>query len=143
MLKTVFRGDENYLGAANLISFAIQPNSDPNVFSITSNSTITALNFDAVSKLLSFNVLGTNGTSGYTYVFIPKALLNGTSTLDVRLDGNTIDYTMQSQNDGWLLYFSYHHSMHRATIGLGSSVSSIPWTSGIQFDVGGLILICG
>ena len=141
MLKTVFRGDENYLGAINIISFAIQPNSDKNVFSITSNSTITALNFDAVSKQLSFNVSGTNGTSGYTYVFIPKALLNDTSTLDVRLDGNPIDYTTQSQNDGWLLYFSYHHSMHTATISLDSSVSSVAMTSGIQFNVGDFILI--
>ena len=141
MLKAAFRGDENYLVASNTISFAIQPSIEQNVFSITSNSTITALTFDPVIKQLSFNVSGANGTSGYTYVFIPKALLNDTAALNVRLDGNPIDYTTQSQNDGWLLYFSYHHSMHRATIGLGSSVSSIAGTSGFQFNVGDLILI--
>jgi hypothetical protein len=59
----------------------------------------------------------------------------------VRLDSNPVDYTTQSQNDGWLLYFSYHHSVHTATISLDSSVSSIGETSGFQFNVGDLILI--
>jgi hypothetical protein len=141
MLKTVYRGDENYLGASNTISFAIQPSSGQNIFSITSNSTITALTFNSTNKQLRFNVSGVSGTTGYTYVFIPKALLNDSENLNVQLDCNQIDYTTQSQNDGWLLYFSYHHSMHVATINLGSSASSAAAKSGVQFNTEDLILI--
>jgi hypothetical protein len=139
-LKAVYKGDENYLGASCIISFAIQPSADQNVFSITSNSTITGLSFNSDSKQLSFNVTGDPGTWGYTYVFIPKSLLNDTSELNVQLDGNQINYTTQIQNDGWLLYFTYHHSTHVVTISLDSNVSAVPGKSAIQFNASNLVL---
>jgi hypothetical protein len=139
MLKTVYRGDENYLGANSIISFAIQPNADQNVFTVTSNSTITALTFDPDSKQLSFNVSGESGTKGYAYVFIPKALLNDANGLNVQLDGNQIDYTTQYQNDGWLIYLAYHHSIHLVTINLDSAITSVAQKSSAQFNVGDLV----
>jgi hypothetical protein len=121
LLKAVYKGDENYLGTTNVISFAIEPSIDQNVFSITSNSTITALSFDTATKQLSFNVTGDSGTKGYVYIYIPKSLAIDAADLTVTLDGNQTSYTAQSQNDGWLLYITYHHSSHTIMIGLNTS----------------------
>jgi hypothetical protein len=104
-----------------VISFAIEPSIDQNVFSITSNSTITALSFDTATKQLSFNVTGDSGTKGYVYIYIPKSLAIDAADLTVTLDGNQTSYTAQSQNDGWLLYITYHHSSHTIMIGLNTS----------------------
>ena len=129
ILKAVYTGDENYLGTSNVINFAIQPDTQQSVFSVTSNSTVTGLFFDSANNELSFNVSGPSGTRGYVDVCIPKSLLNDTLSLKVYLDGNQIDYTTQSQNDNWLLYFSYHHSSHTVMINLGSSAA----VKGIDF----------
>ncbi|MCW4029441.1 MAG: LamG domain-containing protein [Candidatus Bathyarchaeota archaeon] len=117
-IKAIYKGDENNLGAVNTINIAIQPSADQNVFSISSNSTITALSFNPESKQLKFNVTGDGGTSGYTYVFIPNALLTPGNELTVQLDNSPINYTVNQQDNGWLLFFAYHHSSHVVTISL-------------------------
>lgn len=124
MLKAVFEADENYLGTSNIINFSIVPCIDQNVFSITSNSTLPELSFNSDNKELSFSVSGDNGTTGYVNVYIPKSLINDISSLKVYLDNNQIQYTSQSQGDGWLLYFTYHHSTHSVTINLSSQRST-------------------
>ncbi len=141
LLKSIFKGDENYLGSSSIISFSIEPSTDQNVFTITSNSTITALSFNPANKQLSFNVSGDPGTKGYLYVFIPKSLMNDSGGLNVQLDGNQTDFTVQSQNDGWLLYLTYHHSTHIVTVSLDSSVRSASEKSSIQFNVGDYIFV--
>jgi hypothetical protein len=120
LLKTAFKGNENYLGANDTISFAIQPVTEQSVFSLTSNSSITELTFNSPSKELSFSVSGDSGTTGYVNVYIPKSLLNDTSDLKVSLDGNQMEYTSQSQGDCWLLYFTYHHSTHSIVVSFDS-----------------------
>jgi hypothetical protein len=121
LLKAVYKGDENYLGTNNQVSFAIEPALEQSVFSLTSNSTITALTFDSASKELSFSVSGPAGTAGYVNVCIPKSMVNDSSGLKVYLDGNQLEYKAQSQGENWLLYFTYHHSTHSVMISLGSS----------------------
>ena len=116
LLKTAFAGDENYLGANDTISFAIQPVAEQSVFSLTSNSTITELTFSSANKELSFSVSGESGTTGYVNVYIPKSMLNDTDGLKVSMDGSQIEFTSQSQGDYWLLYFTYHHSTHSVAV---------------------------
>jgi hypothetical protein len=140
-LKTVYRGDENFLGTSNIISFSIQSSTNQNVFSITSNSTITGLSFNPNSRQLAFNVSGDSGTRGYAYVFTPKSLLRDTVDINVQLDGNQINYTVQSQNDGSLLYLEYHHSTHIVKVNLGSAVSIVTGKSASQFDVSNFIFM--
>lgn len=136
-LKAVYRGSENYLGTSNTINFAIEPFANQNVFSVTSNSTVTGLFFDSANDELRLNVTGTSGTVGYVNVYIPKSILSDVSSLKVSLDGNQIQYTNQSQNDCWLISFTYHHSSHAVTISLGSSTLN-PSTTTSQTDVFGL-----
>jgi hypothetical protein len=121
LLKAVYQGDENYVGTTDIINFAMEACTAQSVFSITSNSTLSELYFDSASNELSFNVSGPPGTKGYIYAYIPKSLINDTTGLKVYLDNSQIEYTVQSQSDGWLLYFTYHHSTHTVMISLGSS----------------------
>ncbi len=121
MLKVVYQGDEDYLGVTKVMNFSIVPCTEQSVFSVTSNSSLSAFSFDSTSKELSFGVIGNNGTAGYVNVYIPKSLMNDVSGLKVYLDNNPITYTAQPQGDGWLLYFTYHHSSHSVKITFSSS----------------------
>jgi hypothetical protein len=85
-------------------------------FSVVSNSTVTGLAFNSTSEVLSFTVSGPSGTHGFTNVTIAKTLIVNTSTLEVYLDGNKINYTMASTNYYWLIHFTYHHSTHKIVI---------------------------
>ncbi|MCW4024465.1 MAG: hypothetical protein NWF01_05450 [Candidatus Bathyarchaeota archaeon] len=120
MLKAVYRGDETHLGETNVVSFVVEPFSSQSAFSVTSNSTVTAFSFDSTQKTLSFNVTGESGSTGFVDVSIPKSLMNDTSGLTLTLDGNQIDYTVESLSENWLLSFTYHHSSHQVMINLDS-----------------------
>jgi len=130
LLKTIYRGNENYLGASKIINFAMESSVEQTVFSVNSNSTLSGLSFNSDSKELSFSISGESGTTGYVDVCIPKSLISDISGLRVYLDNNQVVYTADSQSDSWLLYFSYHHSAHFVMISLGSSspssTSSVP-----------------
>jgi hypothetical protein len=81
-------------------------------FSIVSNSTVTQVAFNSTSEVLQFTVSGPSGTTGFTNVTISKTLISNTSTLEVYLDGNPINYTVYDLTSSWLIYFTYHHSTH-------------------------------
>jgi len=92
-----------------------------NVFSVTSNSTVSSLVFESESRELRFAVSGDAGTTGYADVYIAKSLVQDASSIEVYLDEKKIDYTITSTDDAWLLLFTYSHSSHSVTINLGSS----------------------
>jgi len=121
MIKAVYQGDENYLETSNIVNFALESGVEQSIFSVTSNSTISELSFDSSNKELSFNVSGPSGTRGYVNVYVPKSLINDIAGLAVYLDNSQINCTVQSQNAGWNLFFTYHHSSHKVMITLGSS----------------------
>jgi hypothetical protein len=120
LLKATYPGTDNYLGVSTTTNFAIQPWTDLNVFSITSNSTLTALAFNSTSNELNFKVSGESGSTGYVDVYVPRSVLNDTSNLKVYLDGNQIEYNTQMQDDCWFLSFTYHHSTHAIILDLGA-----------------------
>jgi len=120
-LKAVYEGNENYSAANAVVNFVVEPFQEQNVFSLNSNSTLKEFAFNSSSRELSFSVSGESGTTGYVNVNIPKSLVNEVSTLKVYLDGNQTEYSYQAQDEGWLLYFTYHHSTHLVAINLGSS----------------------
>ena len=120
LIKAVYEGDENYLGAVNVINFAMEPCAEQSVFSVTSNSTISELSFNSAKKEMSFSVSGDEGTTGYVDVYIPKSLISDIEGLKVYLDSSQIEYAAESQSDCWLLYFTYHHSMHSVVVSMGS-----------------------
>jgi hypothetical protein len=131
-INASWTGDDVFPGASVLIDLAVTPFAERYVFTVSSNSTVSALAFNSTSRQLSFIVSGPSGTTGYVKVIIAKELIANASDIKVYLDGNQIEYTITSLDDSWLLYFTYTHSDHAVTIGLGlkpaSGYQQYPWT---------------
>jgi hypothetical protein len=91
---------------------------DQDIFSVESNSTVSALAFNSTSSELSFVVSGPNGTEGYVKATIAKSLVSNAENIKVYLDGNQLDYEVTSNADSWHLSFTYRHSTHQVSINL-------------------------
>jgi len=125
LLKAEWAGDDDYAETSTVINFAVSPSGEENVFSVTSNSTISALAFNSTSGELYFAVSGPSGTTGYCNVYIPKALISDTSSLKVLLDGNPIEYTAESAGDSWFVSFIYSHSSHQVAVKMNTVPSAM------------------
>jgi hypothetical protein len=93
------------------------------VFSVVSNSTISALTFDSTKLELSFTVTGPSGTTGFAQVTIAKTLAANIANLKVYLDGKPIEYSTTSTDDSWVISFTYTHSTHQVTVTLNPNVT--------------------
>jgi len=91
---------------------AVSPPFENQVFSVVSNSTISALTFNSTANVLSFLAIDPDGTTGYAKVFISKQLLTNISSLIVYVDGKQTDYTYGSTNNSWTIAIMYKHSTH-------------------------------
>jgi hypothetical protein len=121
LINATYAGSASYPEASTVVSLVVAPYSYENaqdVFSVTSNSTVSDLVFNSTSGQLSFTVSGPSGTTGYADVCISKFLVNDTSNIKAYIDGKAISYTATSTADSWILHFTYHHSTHEITIDL-------------------------
>ena len=101
LVKATYPGNEVYSDLSLTVNFVVTPFEQQNVFSVTSNSTITALYFNSTSNQLSFSTSGTSGTTGYVDAYIPKSLISDASKLQVNLDGQPLAYSVVDQGDAW------------------------------------------
>lgn len=124
LLRATYLGDAVYSQTSSIVNFVIMPFADKNVFSVTSNSTVTALSFDSTTQMLSFRVNGTSNTAGYVSIYIPKSLVTDASTLKVYFDGESLTYTAIPQQDAVLVTFTYHHSIHEVTVHMNQQNSA-------------------
>jgi hypothetical protein len=125
-IKATWPGDSDYSNASAVYNFAVAPFDiqGQNVFSVTSNSTLTSLTFNSATDELSFGVSGPPGTTGFTEVCIPQSLIPDISKLNVMIDGASINYNSVSEGNVWLITFTYHHSSHTIVMDLGSAPAS-------------------
>jgi hypothetical protein len=89
-------------------------------FSITSNSTVSDIVFNSTSRVLSFTVSGSSGTTGFTNATIAKTLISDINSLEVYVDGNQTTFNINDLTYSWLIHFAYQHSTHKVAIVLGS-----------------------
>ncbi|MCW4030559.1 MAG: hypothetical protein NWE92_13050 [Candidatus Bathyarchaeota archaeon] len=92
------------------------PSPTDNKFLIESNSTISALSFNATTPEISFTVNGTSGTTGYINATISKSLMPNGENIKIYLDGNPYNYSITSNDDWWFITFTYQHSTHQVKI---------------------------
>jgi streptogramin lyase len=94
---------------------AVNPNST--YVQVSSNSTISALEFDSSRRLLNFTATGPPGTIGQTEVVIAASLIDGTPLVFV---DNTprlvLSLTVSSNSTHYTIIFTYPHSTHTITI---------------------------
>jgi hypothetical protein len=126
VVKGTWYGDDAYAPTNSKVNFAVLPaqNQNQNVFSVTSNSTISNLSFDSSHSSLGFTVSGTTGTSGFVQVNIPKSLLSVVSNLNVTLDGQNTVFISIDQGDSWLITIEYNHSTHSVLMVLDAPVAT-------------------
>jgi hypothetical protein len=124
LLKAEYLGDDNYSETSIIVNFVVSPFDEQNVFSVTSNSTISTLAFNATSGELYFTVSGQADTRGYINVYVPEALISDAANLEVFLDGNTISFNVELLADSWFISFSYPHSTHEVAMKMNSASST-------------------
>src|SRR3990170_5962060 len=90
---------------------------------IVSNSTISAFNFYATQKLISFSVNGSSGTVGFCKITIDIALLAG--PYSVLVDGAPVSPSIMSNGTHSSLYFTYAHSNPSVTLKPRADDSSV------------------
>jgi hypothetical protein len=140
LIRAIFTGNDAYPPASTTVTFVLAPSEEQSIFSVTSNSTISAFLFDSVNKQLSFTVSGPSGTTGYVDISIPKSMISDISNLQVKLDNNQIAYTAQSQPNSWLVSFHYHHSTHTITIDFNSTTNSTPTSQYAIYAVAAVVV---
>jgi hypothetical protein len=109
--------------ASTTVNLILEPYSEQNVFTMTSNSTITQFAFNSTGNELYFVASGPSGTTGYVNIYVPKSLIGDISNLKAYIDGKSITYNSESQTDSWLISFAYSHSEHKITLELGAAAS--------------------
>lgn len=97
-------------------------------FCIESNSSVSAFSFDSALREIHFTVNGESGTTGYTNITIAKSFMP-TSNINVYLDENQISYDLASNENSWIVTFTYNHSMHHVTITESATIQGAPESS--------------
>jgi hypothetical protein len=115
LLKASYSGTV-YAPTSSVVSFVLLPATDQNVFSVTSNSTISGFAFNSTSSELSFTASGPSGTRGYAQVSIAKSMVSSADGLAVLIDGNPVKYTSEGNGDFLTLTFEYFHSTHQVVV---------------------------
>jgi nitroreductase/subtilisin-like proprotein convertase family protein len=82
--------------------------------SVSTNSTVTNFAFDQPAKTESFEIAGTNGTTGFCNVTIPIELLNGDFSLWI--DDSPVSFTITHNSTHSSLHFNYTHTVHKVRI---------------------------
>jgi 5-hydroxyisourate hydrolase-like protein (transthyretin family) len=125
MLKADCTANSDYNQATSIVNFAIESVSNDDkaetVFTMTSNSTISQLDFKSETSELSFVASGESGSKGYVKVNIPKTLINDVSNLKVFLDGNELSFSSAQETDSWTITLTYSHSNHKIVMALSSN----------------------
>ena len=127
VINATYAGDSTYPGASTVVNLVVTPypvKNTQNVFSVASNSTVSDLAFNSTSGQLSLTVSGPSGTTGYADLYISKSLVKDISNVNAFIDGTTINYTVSSTADSWILHLTYHHSTHEIVIHLNNATTS-------------------
>jgi PKD repeat protein len=126
IIKAEWAGNSTYSGASSNTTLGCVPYKNQYVFSVESNSTVSALAFNSTDQMLSFTVSGPSGTRGYTKVTIAKSLVANATNIRVYMDGNQTQYSITSTDDSWLLTFNYKHSTHKVAVDLNAPIPEFP-----------------
>lgn len=142
LIQAEYEGNGTYLEATATASLAVVSLADEDVFSVTSNSTVSSLVFDSEKQELSFTVAGPSGTMGYVDVYVVKNTVEDADVVKVYIDDSEVEYTASSVQDSWLIHLIYQHSSHSVLLGLGSQ-SSIGLGAAIELAVLAIVAFAG
>ncbi len=81
---------------------------------IKTNSSVLEGEFDKVEQKLKIKVSGPEGTSGVTELDVPKTLCE-LDDIEIKLDGELINYTITENDTYYFIHIEYNHSAHELT----------------------------
>jgi hypothetical protein len=119
-VKATWEGNSSY-AQSNVSADLIVKGFGNLITDFDSNSTITGLNFNSSTNILSFSAEGPDGTSGYVNITLQKEQGFNPENINVLLDGRKLNYTVDSTNQFWLLHFNYNHSAHSIIVEFNST----------------------
>jgi len=129
LVKASWKGEYPLSSAEQTRSLSVTLYNEQYVFSVVSNSTVSALSFNSANQELSFTVSGEPDTTGFVEVMIAKTLVPNIANLKVYLDKTNLNYNAASENDSWILSFTYRHSTHDVTVAFADSHGLTPTQS--------------
>ncbi len=111
------------------------------VFSAVSNSTVSALAFNATNRTLSFQLIGEHGKAGYVEVTLSKQLVADISKVNVYLNGTAITSSYTSVDGSCRVQFSVvFGSSYAVTVSLGPPPSERSMPSSSAFPMSTVVL---
>jgi PKD repeat protein len=114
-VKTTWMGNSTYPETSVSVNLGVKSFGDF-ITEFSSNSTITGLNFNASTRILSFSAEGFSGTNGYVTLTLEKEPQFDPEGISVFLDGKPIEYAIASTSQSWVLDISYSHSVHNMVV---------------------------
>jgi hypothetical protein len=118
MIKAVYAGNYTHVESNGNVTVCMLPYETQYIFSVESNSTISAMSYDNNNKTLSFMTTGKEGTFGYVKVTADKSLVTDIALLKVHVDDVEYNYTATEADQSWVVTFTYSHSVHLVKIEL-------------------------
>ena len=122
-VKATWAGNSTYPESSISVDFRVKGFGNL-ITEFSSNSTISGLNFNATTRVLSFSAEGPSGTKGYVSVTLEKDPSLDPQDINVLFDGHPIEYDIDSTNQSWLLHFTYTHSVHNIVVNFNADESS-------------------
>ncbi len=104
-------------------TLSVTPFNNQYVFSVSSNSTVSALTFNSTKNELAFTLSGETGTTGFLDVAVAKNLIADIVKLKVYMDGASVNYVATSTAESWILHLTYSHSTHNVIVNLGTTTT--------------------
>jgi plastocyanin len=110
-VKAAWMGNSTYPQTSVSVNLGVKSFGDF-ITEFSSNSTITGLNFNASTRILSFSAEGPSGTNGYVKITLEQ----DPEGVSVFLDGKPIEYAIGSTSQSWVLDILYSHSVHTVVV---------------------------
>lgn len=85
---------------------------------VKTNSSVLEGEFDKEDRKLKIKVSGPEGTQGTTEIDVPKSLCDP-EDIEIKLDGELINYTMTQNETYYNVHIEYNHSTHEITASFG------------------------
>jgi hypothetical protein len=114
-VKATWMGNSTYPQTSVSVNLGVKSFGDF-ITEFSSNSTITGLNFNASTRILSFSAEGPSGTNGYVKITLEKDPEFNPEDVSVFLDGKPIEYAIASTSQSWVLDIGYSHSVHNVVL---------------------------
>jgi hypothetical protein len=101
---------------------------------IYTNSSVIGVTFNSTAKELTVNVGGTEGTTGFCNLTVPKPIVTSNSSISIYLDNQPMNFVLSEDSLYYYIGVHYEHSWHELSAHLSTSGNSyfdyVPYATG-------------